>query len=311
MYQKLETLLATAMFFLAILFLAVAAVLVQYLQTDFSFKILPYLDEMFHFLFGLWWLFLGERLIYLIFCADRGLKTLLFSLFILLFPPLHLAARRCGVPPAIWIYPQWHQIDSILFEELETWFLYVTLAVSLLMLPFWIIEIFYAEMLYENLLLHHLVNLGNALIWGVFVAEFIIEFSITPKRGDYLVKHWLELFIIILPMIMLSRFVKISYVTGLFGVEGIAELQIFKLAKLRQMLSLYRARAAFNRILRILTLIELFQRWQQRRDPQKYLSHLQEKLAYHQEQVLEIQHKIEETQRLIAEKLKNESNSPK
>jgi len=302
MYQKIETLLATAMFFLAILFLAVAAVLVQYLQTDFSLKVLPYLDEMFHFLFGLWFVFLAERLIFIIFCSHNRWNSLTFSLFILLFPPLRLAVRRCDVKPAIWIYPQWYRVEPILLEELESWFLYVSLSVSLLILPFWIIEIFYAEMLYENLLLHHIVNLGNALIWGIFVAEFILEFSITPKRGEYLVKHWLELFIIILPMLILVRLMQLGYLVSLLGWGNLAELQVFKLAKLRQMLSLYRARVVFNRMLRILTLIDLFQRWQQRRNPQKYLLHLQEKLAEHQEQIIEIQRKIEETQRLIAEK---------
>jgi hypothetical protein len=304
MYQRIETFIAATMFLLAILFLAIAAILVQYLQTDFSIAVLPYFDEMFHFLFGLWLLFIVERVLYLIFCSHNRLQALYFSLLIMLFPPLRLATHRCQSVSEIWIYPRWHPVNPILFEELETWFLYVTLSVSLLMLPFWLLEIFQADALYENLLLHHFVNLGNAFIWGTFVAEFIIELSITSKRGEYLLKHWLELFIIILPMMMLTRFVRLGYMANMLGLESVAELQFFKLAKLRQMLSLYRARVVFNRVLRMLVLIDLFRLWQQRRHPQQYLRYLQEKLAYHQEQIVEIQHKIEETQQLIADQQK-------
>ncbi len=311
MAQKIETFIASLMFFLAILFLAIAAILIQYLQTDFSIKMLSYLDEMFNFLFALWFIFVAERLLYLLLCPHNRLKVFIFSLFICLFPPLRLVTMRCQMPSALWLYPQWHEINQKLLEEIETWFIYITLPVSLLMLPFWIIEIFHADLLYENFFLHHIVNLGNALIWALFVAEFMFEFSITSKRGEYLIKHWLELFIIILPMLILTRFMRLGYLTTLFGLGNLSELQVFRLAKLRQMLSLYRARVVFNRILRILSLFDLFRRWQQRRDPQKYLAYLQEQLAYHQEQLSETQQKILETQQLLDEKSKSSVNSTK
>ena len=311
MAQKIETFIASLMFFLAIIFLAVVAILIQYLQTDFSIKMLPYFDEMFSFLFLFWLIFVVERLIHLILCPHNGLKILYFSLFILIFPPLRLIIRRCSAPPAICLYSQWYELQPKLLEELETGFIYLTLPISLLMLPFWMIEIFQVDLLYENFFLHHIVNLGNALIWALFLAEFMLEFSVTTKRGEYLIKHWLELFIIILPMLILTRFMRLGYLSALLGFGNLSELQVFRLAKLRQMLSLYRARAVFNRVLRILTLIDLFRRWQQRRDPQKYLAYLQEQLAYHQEQVAELQQKMAETQRLIDEKSKQPPNTAK
>lgn len=311
MAQNIETFIASLMFFLAIIFLAVVAILIQYLQTDFSIQILPFFDEMFSFLFLLWLIFAVERLIYISFCVQNRLKILYFSPFILIFPPLRLITQRCSTSPAIWLYSEWYEPQPKLLEEIETWFIYLTLPISLLMLPFWIIEIFHADLLYENFFLHHIVNLGNALIWALFVAEFMLEFTITNKRGEYLIKHWLELFIIILPMLILTRFMRLGYLSTLLGLGNLSELQVFRLAKLRQMLSLYRARAVFNRVLRILTLIDLFRRWQQRSNPQKYLIYLQENLAYHQEQVSEIQQKILETQRLLEEKSKKTSNPAK
>lgn len=311
MAQKIETFIASLMFFLAIIFLAVAAILIQYLQTDFSIKILPYLDEMFNFLFLLWLIFVAERLIHLILCQHKRLKILYFSLLVFIFPPLRLITQRCGAPPAIWLYSEWYELQPKLLEEIETWFIYLTLPISLLMLPFWMIEIFHADLLYENFFLHHIVNIGNALIWALFVAEFMLEFTITTKRGEYLIKHWLELFIIILPMLILTRFLRLGYLSALLGFGNLSELQVFRLAKLRQTLSLYRARAVFNRVLRILTLIDLFRRWQQRRDPQKYLAYLQEQLAYHREQITEIEQKILETRRLFDEKSKSSSNTTK
>ncbi|KHD05028.1 hypothetical protein PN36_05235 [Candidatus Thiomargarita nelsonii] len=71
-------------------------------------------------------------------------------------------------------------------------------------------EIFFPQEMGKHPLLYHIINVGNAFIWGLFVSEFVILFSICKKKVNYLVKHWLELFIIILPMLALARFLLIS-----------------------------------------------------------------------------------------------------
>ncbi|RKZ63281.1 MAG: hypothetical protein DRR16_11310 [Candidatus Parabeggiatoa sp. nov. 3] len=111
-----------------------------------------------------------------------------------------------------------------------------------------------------------MTNLGNALIWGLFVTEFTILISIAPKRFHYLITHWLELFIIILPMLALTRFLLIA---KYLKVSKTSYFLLF--VKIQDILNIYRARSVLHRIIRILIIINIVKRLYQRRNSKKYL----------------------------------------
>ena len=292
------------MFFLTIVFLALLAIIIQYLQMEQGLERLPYTQQLIVLLVIIWPIFFLERLFQLIFCSNRTWKSYLAAFIMTLLPPLRLATRSCDDQKSFWLFG-WHVVTSDLYARLEKQFLYPIFIVSVLMTPFWVTEIFFPAKISSHPWLYHLLNFGNALVWVLFVIEFIIMFSVAPKRLDYLKTHWLELFIIILPMFALARVILIARYAQLLS--RIKLLKLFQIAKLQRMLNIYRARTVFNRIIRILIIVDLFKRFYQRRNPKKYLTLLQQQLAKKEREVARLKQQISETQLLI-EDMPNKSN---
>lgn len=282
------------MFFLTIAFLVLAAIIIQYLQMDDGFEQLRYAQQIIVLLVIIWPIFFLERVFQLIFCRNRTWKSYLAPFIITLLPPLRLATRSCD--DQLWLFG-WHVVTNDLYARFEKQFLYPIFIVSVLMIPFWVTEMFFPAKISSLPWLYHLLNLGNALVWALFVIEFIIMFSVAPKPVDYLKTHWLELFIIILPMFALARVILIVRYAQLLS--RIKLLKLFQVAKLQRMLNIYRARTVFNRIIRILVIVELFKRFYQRRNPEKYLELLQEQLAKKEQEIAQLKQQISETQLLI------------
>jgi hypothetical protein len=298
-YQRFDSLIMTKlMFFLTIAFIALSAIIIQYLQMDDGFEQLRYAQQIIILLVIIWLIFFLERVFQLIFCPNRTWKSYLAAFFQTLVPPLRLASRSCD-KQSLWLFG-WHVITNDLYARFEKQFLYPIFIVSILMIPFWVTEIFFPAQINSYPWLYHLLNLGNALVWSLFVIEFIIMFSVAPKPVDYLKTHWLELFIIILPMFALARVILIARYAQLLS--QIKLLKLFQIAKLQRMLNIYRARTVFNRIIRILMIVEIFKRFYQHRNPKKYLTLLQEQLAKKEREVAQLKVKIRETQLLMENK---------
>jgi voltage-gated potassium channel len=52
----------------------------------------------------------------------------------------------------------------------------------------------------------------NDVIWGTFVAQFVVEFATAPSKGVYLRKRWITAVSLALPALRLLRFVRIARV---------------------------------------------------------------------------------------------------
>lgn len=301
-YQSIEHFIAITMFYLTIIFLSLVAIIIQYLQVEHGFEQLPNSQQLIDILLMLWPLFFLERLGYLICCAQKTWNSYLTLFAITLLPPLRLTAERCHEQKYIWLL-DWQLVNQSLYERLEKRFLLPILLVSLIMVPFWITEIFLPQKISAHPLLYHLINLGNAVIWVLFVTEFIIMISITKKRLDYLKKHWLELFIILLPMFALARFILIArYANFLKQLRLFQKIRLLKLTKFQRMLNIYRARSVLNRIIRILLIMDIFRRFYQRRNPEQYLIFLQNKLIETEQEVTKLRQQITETELLLETK---------
>jgi hypothetical protein len=300
-YNAIDTHIVRFMFLLKIIFLGIAAVLIQYMQTDEIMQTLHYRAEMLMILLWLWAVFGLERLIYLALCPNKTWRSFVAALFIILFPPLHLAARRCHTKQYIWYFTHWELVKEPLFHKIDRQFLTWIIILLIFMTPLWIMEIFFSKVVQEHILLRHVINLGNAAVWAVFVAEFIIEISITKKWQQYIIKHWIELLIILLPMLAFARFIRLAQLGSLSKLGMLQNLVISSAVKLQHLLNVYRARSTINRLIKLLILIDIIRRWQQRRNPHKYLARLKEQLSEKQQELAEIKIKIAETQKLIDE----------
>lgn len=293
-YQSIEHIIAKIMFFLTIFFLWLVAILVQYLQIDNGLERLPFSQQIIAILWILWPIFFLERLLYLICCDKKTWKNYVAVFVITFLPPLRIAAKRCNDTTYIWWNGNWQLVNQSLYEHLEKNFLYPILFISFFMIPFWVTEILFSQIIDTYFVLYHLMNLGNALVWGLFVIEFIIMFSITQKRSQYLITHWLEIFIIILPILALTRFFIISkYVK-------ISKTYVLWFVKAQDMLNIYRARVVINRIIRILIIIDIVKRFYQRKNPEKYLEILRDKLTEQEQELADLKKQIRETEILIS-----------
>ncbi len=292
-FKNLEFMIAKVMFFLTIIFISLIAIIIQYMQLDHGFEQHPFFQALIDILLILWVFFFLERVLVLICCKERRNKYVA-HFFIALLPPLRLAARRCDDKEYIWWIYHWQLVDQSLYQSIEKRFLYPILAISLLMIPFWIAEIIFKTGIETHPFLYHIINWGNALIWGLFTSEFIILFSMAKKQGEYLIKHWLELFIIILPLLALSRFLLISKYLSISK-----STYFLWFVKIQEILNIYRARSVINRIIRILILINIVRRFYQRRNPEKYLIVLQEELAEKELEIADLKKQISEMEDLI------------
>jgi len=302
-YNWVDNYIVRFMSLLKIVFLGLSAILIQYYQTDEAMLSLHYREEMLMVLLGLWAIFAVERLIYLALCPNKTWKSFVAALFIVLFPPLHLAARRCHSVQYIWYFSHWELVREALFEKIERQFLFWIVIILLIMSPFWIVELFFSYYLKEYILLQHVINIGNAIVWAVFVSEIIIEISITKKWQQYLIQHWVELLIILLPMLAFARFLRMAHLGSLSKLSFIQRMIVSYTAKWQKLLNIYRTRSTLNRLIRIFILVDVIRRWQQKRNPQQYLRRLQEQLNDKQQEIDDIKKKIADTQKLINDEI--------
>ncbi len=289
--HTIEKLISKLMLIITVIFLSILAILIQYLQTDHGFERLYHAQSMVNILEVLWLILGIERILYLLFCYEKTGKNLLLTIIIILIPPLRLASRKCNKPDYIFWNLEWQLVDEKLYTNIEKRFLYPIFVILFFMIPFWIIEIFSID--FSNLWLFHLLNIGNAIVWSLFVIEFIILCSICKKPLKYALAHWLELSIIILPMLALARFVLI-----LKYIQVSETTYLIWFIKIQKILNIYRTRSVIHRIIRILTIINIVKRFYQHKNPQKYLEILEEQLQDKEQEIAKIKQQIKETKTL-------------
>jgi voltage-gated potassium channel len=62
----------------------------------------------------------------------------------------------------------------------------------------------------------------NDVIWGAFVAQFVVEFVAAPSKRVYLKKRWVTAVSLVLPALRLLRFVRVARAARLAGtVRGV------------------------------------------------------------------------------------------
>jgi voltage-gated potassium channel len=96
------------------------------------------------------------------------------------------------------------------------------------------------------------LHLSTGIIWFAFAAEYIIMMSVTERKFEYFKKHWLDLVIILLPLVSFLRSLRFLRVTR---VAKIASLE-----RLSQMMRVYRFRGLSMRVVRALMVFNVLNR---------------------------------------------------
>jgi hypothetical protein len=197
----LETVWARVMFALAAAFLLLAAGLIHRAQqaqvTEIELTVISI------GLAVLWPVFFGEAVVGVLRRGPgrRVRPVLLWALVVVLLPPFRMGRPdpRTGL---IWL-PRlgWRPPGKDLYASLERAFSGPMIVFALLILPVLGLEYLQADRVRADPNLALAVHVGVATIWVAFATEFVLMMSAAPKPLVHLKNRWLDLAIVVLPML--------------------------------------------------------------------------------------------------------------
>lgn len=268
------------MFVLALLFLTLVGIILPHGDSGEGFRETLRLHPWFGWaLLGLWGMIILESLGGLFFATDSWLARFKRLLLITLLPPLRMTTATSTANGWLWI-PKvgWRRTGPATSEKLEHKLTLPMVFLTLLVLPVLGAELGAGEALESRPDLALAVHLTTCVIWIGFTAEFIWMMSATPHKVAYCQKNWINLVIILLPLIAFLR------VLNMFRFA-----RFFRAGKL---LRAYRLRTLQSRLWRLALLFNLIERLQQR-NPDKYCAGLEKKIGELETEVTRLKGKLE------------------
>lgn len=198
------------------------------------------------------------------------------SLSCCVLPPLRLGARDHHDGRSIWLPGVgWSVVDDPLRRRVERGAHRPMLVVALCVLPLLAAQHYLSEHVHHSGWLQAAVEAGAGLIWLAFTFEFIVMFSIAPRRFTYARQHWLDLIIICFPLIAFLRLARMS-----------AVLRMLRVTRLQQLTKVFRLRGTFMRLWRAVLLLELLDR--AFRGPEARLTSLRERIDVREHEIAEL-----------------------
>jgi hypothetical protein len=179
--------------------------------------------------------------------------------------------------------------DRALFEQLERLSAVPMLVIALMILPLLGIEFLpmagihvLAELDWLNMVL----DACFAFIWFAFALEFIIMVSVVEEKVAYCKKNWLNLLIILMPLLAFMR--------------GFQVVRAFRAARAGKLLRVYRLRGLLIRLYQALVALSAIERLLYR-NPEKHLGRLEKlhdekerELAALRDKILQVKERVDE-----------------
>lgn len=233
--------------------------------------------------------------------TERFWRSRYQTLFVMLCPPLRLCWRNLDRDGKVWLPGAgWREVTEDLRLELERAFSIPMVIIALMILPVLLIENFMTGVMTTHLWLRVLLHVGTGVIWLAFAVEFIVMVSVARKKLVYCKEHWLDLAIIVLPLLSFLRSLRI-----------VRAMRLAKFAKLKQLQSmsrLYRLRGLAMRGFRALLLLDVLNRMLFV-TPEKKLRALRLELEEKELEITQLQKVIDELEQQIAETRKEEGEA--
>lgn len=170
-----------------------------------------------------------------------------------LVPPLRLCAHVRDTTERLWLpWLGWQTVNRQLERKLEKHFSVPMIGIALLILPVLGLQFLFQDRIVEYPKVRFALHFGTGLIWFAFAFEFIVMVSVAERKFQYCKKHWLDLIIILLPLISFLRTLRLLRASKM--------IRIGKLQQLSKVVRVYRLRAVTMRGLRALMLLEVVHR---------------------------------------------------
>ncbi len=186
-------------------------------------------------------------------------------------PPLRLYSHLRSDIDEIWLpLVGWKTVNARLQRELDKASSVPMVCIALLILPVLGLQMLFGREIINYPVLRLVLHFGTGLIWFAFTVELIVNSSVAKKKLIYCKKHWLDLLIILLPLVSFLRTARFLRVTRL--------AKLGKIQQLSKFVRVYRVRGVAMRALRALMLLEVIHRLL-RTKPEARIAKLEEQFA--------------------------------
>lgn len=240
---------------------------------------------------AMYWIFPAEALLHWL----RGHRMTTGHWLGAVLPMFRSGCRDHEVAEFVWLpLSGWKRVEPELEKYLNVFFRWPMVIIAILVVPIVAIEMLAAEWLDESLIARRGLEILTAVIWVAFTLEFILMISVTPKKLKYVLRHWLEILVIALPMLAFLRTARLG--------------RLARLKDLSKTVRVYRTKGLYARWWRAIIALELIDRVQ-RIDMDSYLSSLEDQYEEKREEISRLEQKLEETRKEVAARKANRALS--
>ncbi|WP_338815336.1 hypothetical protein V9L05_09830 [Bernardetia sp. Wsw4-3y2] len=307
--QIFENRFAPLMFWFSILMLMLMGFIIMFSFSPQARELVtPWVLWQMTILYGILMVVPLAELLYVIHLKNKeGLKVsinqLIFRAIAIPLMPLRMGARRLSDNDWLWIpFWRWSKCNDILLEELKTKFSMPMIGIALLIIPILFIDL--NKTVGEQVAarvpdISLYLEAVQAFIWIAFTFEFILMFSVTRDKLDYCKANWIDLFIILLPLV--------SFLRTFRAIQG--------LARVNQVARAYRFKGVITKVREALVLADMVQRIMYP-NPETQLRALQKKIQKNRREKIHLEKQVEMAVRRIKKyrekrKFKNEQKAQK
>lgn len=203
----------------------------------------------------------------------------------ILIPPLRMCMRDRTQGDRMWLPTLgWQVVDRSLRRRMEKFFSIPMMWIALLILPVLVCQMFFKTEIIAYPWLRLALHISAGIIWLAFALEFVVMVSVSHDKGLYCLKHWLDIIIIVLPLVSFIRALSILKASNVLQLAGMHEAA--------RMVRVYRVRGVALRGLRAFIVLNVFQRLF-RISPQRRLARLKETVLDKQDEIEELQRQIQ------------------
>jgi hypothetical protein len=279
--QRVKTLHAVIMFGTTLVYLAVLAVVVQWWNSTQAIEQDTRLTL--QLLVIIWLPFVVESLVGLARNPELP-NNRRNALLICLLPPFRLGYSTFHDSRIIWL-PKlgWRYKDRDLYEHLYRLTAIPMIVIALMILPWLGIDFMLKERAETFPWLNQpwislVLDVSAAFIWFAFALEYVVMLSLAEEKIPYIKKHWLNLVIILLPLLAFMR--------------GFQLVRVFRVTRAGKLLRVYRMRGLMIRVYQAMVALSAIERLIHR-NPEKHLSRLEKLHDEKLRELNELQEKME------------------
>jgi len=169
---------------------------------------------------------------------------------VLVFPPVRMGLRGYADPRQVWLpWAGWRGVDRALRRQMERFFSVPMIVIALMVLPVLALEFFWEETVRQHFWLAFGLDIASSVIWMAFAIEFILKASVAEKKIIYCVQNWMDMAVVVLPLIDFLPILRVWRLGGLL-----------RLNQINRMGRIYRLRGLLMKAWRAILLLEMINR---------------------------------------------------